>query len=46
MTNFSLLARLAQNLPAAIARKILPGYVEFREVGKSEVLIHANILLN
>ncbi|KAK0509985.1 hypothetical protein JMJ35_007379 [Cladonia borealis] len=31
MTYFPLLTSLAQNLPAAIARRILPGYVEFRE---------------
>lgn len=41
MTNFPLLARLAQNLPVAIARKILPGYVEYREVGKRKVSIRA-----
>ena len=46
MTNFPLLARLAQNLPAAIARKILSGYVGYREVGKCKVSICAIALLN
>ena len=46
MTNFPLLAKLAQNLPVAIARRVLPGYVEFREVGKRKVSIRANALLN
>ena len=32
MAHFPFLARLAQNLPAVISRRITPGYVEFREV--------------
>ena len=46
MTNFPLLARLARSSPAAIARRTLPGYVEFRKVGKRKVFIRANALLN
>lgn len=46
MTNVSLLGRLAQNPPAGIARKILSGYVEYREAGKPKVSICAITLLN
>ena len=46
MTNFPLLGRLAQNLPTAIAKRILPGYIEFREVGKRKVPTRADAFLN
>lgn len=34
MKNFTILAKIPHNLPAAITRRILPGYVEFQEVLK------------
>lgn len=43
MPHFPFLANLAQKLPAILSSRILPGYVEFREVCQIKFAVTANM---